>query len=353
VLGDIVGNVTASGDSPVIISAFGQDPVAGATSDVAIGKIRVGGRAEWVQIFAGYDRLLLAKNADAQIGSVAVGGDWIASSIVAGARNLGDDLAVGGTGANADNVNFGNLADRRVADATDLSNVYSRIGSITIAGQVFGTPESLRPADQFGFVAEEIGQLKVGARVFDLAPGPFNDGTYIGSFGDDVTVHEIASAIALTVTPTASAKLVNATTVTYLDQDGDKVTVTFSKPLLTANNVNNVFHFDTGAVNDGVLAAQQLHYLDLRPLQSEGLSVTFKVARGSTGDGLVNVGAIESTGYDVGTVSIPGDLGRIDAGDFKSNVAGLGNLKVRTFGRLGLDSQGPATASFSPSSKAT
>jgi hypothetical protein len=78
---------------------------------------------------------------------------------------------------------------------------------------------------------------------------------------------------------------VNASTVTYLDKDGDKVTVKFSKPLLTAGNVNNVFHFDTGMVDDGIAELQQLRYLELSALATNGLGVTFNVARSSTGDG--------------------------------------------------------------------
>ena len=42
------------------------------------------GRLELAQILAGYDTSLTPANADAQIGPVTVGGDWIASSITAG-----------------------------------------------------------------------------------------------------------------------------------------------------------------------------------------------------------------------------------------------------------------------------
>ena len=346
--GDLVGNVSPNGDSLVIISAFGQETAAGATSDVAIGKITIGGRVEWAQIFAGYNRNLVPKNADAQIGRVWVGADWIASSIVAGVTNLGKDAAPGGIGLNADNVNFGDLADRRIDEAGELSEVSSRIDRITIGGQVFGSPKSFRVADQFGFVAEEIGALKVGARSFTLTAGAHNDGAPLSVNGDS-SFHEIGSTIGSTFTATTSAKLVNATTVTYLDTDGDKVIVTLSKPLLTAGNVNKVFHFNTGMVDDGIPVAQQLRGLDLYVLKTNGVGVTFSVVRSHTGDGLVNVGTIDSTGYDAGTVTIPGDLGHIYAGDANFTTPGLAALKVRSLGRLGLDTQAPATMSYTPS----
>ncbi len=355
VVGGLIGNATPTGDSPVIISAFGKTPVAGMTTDLAIGKISIGGRVEWAHILAGFDTALAPRNADAQIGTVAVGADWIASSIVAGVRNLGFDGVTGGTGTNANNVSFGNFLDQKIPEAGELTGVNSRIASIVISGQVMGTPFTFRSSDSFAFVAEQIGALKVGARTFTLQAGAGDDGFRINERDDgvlfDATIRELGASIGSFITANSSAKLVNASTVTYQDADGDKVTVKFSKSLLTAANVASVFRFDTGVVNDGVLAAQQLRFLDLRPLASSGLGVTFTVVRGAAGDGLVHVGAIESTGFDVGAVSIPGDLGRIDAGGMHTTASQLGvkSLAVRTLGRLGLETQEPAVAGFTSS----
>jgi hypothetical protein len=77
--GSVVGNST----NPAVISARGK-AVPTATSDVAIGSMTVIGRVEFGQILAGFDFGSPAKNADAQIGTAIVGGDWIASSIAAG-----------------------------------------------------------------------------------------------------------------------------------------------------------------------------------------------------------------------------------------------------------------------------
>src|SRR5437588_12961822 len=56
----------------------------------------------------------------------------------------------------------------------------------------------------------------------------------------------------------APATLVSPFRVTYQDADGDHVTVTLSKPLLTPANVNGVFEFDVGAVDGDNTTRQQL-----------------------------------------------------------------------------------------------
>ena len=67
-------------------------------------------------------------NADAQIGTVRVGGDWIASSIAAGAA-AGDDGLFGNGDAHE-----GKMAGPGVKDEASIS---SRIGRLsTAAGQI-------------------------------------------------------------------------------------------------------------------------------------------------------------------------------------------------------------------------
>ena len=50
--------------------------------------------ASGAKVLAGYDSALNPVNADAQIGSVSVGADWIASNLIAGAFNTGANPAV-------------------------------------------------------------------------------------------------------------------------------------------------------------------------------------------------------------------------------------------------------------------
>ena len=350
VKGGLIGNVGSQGNSFVIISASGQ-ATPGATTDVAIGRITIGGRAEYAQIFAGYDTTLDPMNADAQIGTVTVGGDWAASSIVAGSVNLGANLMTGG---GDDNVNFGDEADAKITDPGESMTINSKIGSITIAGQVFATPSTfVNDVERFGFVSEQIGALKIGAATFALNPGKGNDARFLVQT-NDMSLHELGGNVPAVPLPTASAKLVNASTVTYDDIDGDHVTVKLSKPLLTGGlggNVNDVFRFDTGMVDDGVPAYQQLQLIDLAALAipaTNGVSVTVTVTPGG-GDQLANIGYINSTGFDLGTVTIPGDLGQLDAGVPTPGKPGVKTLSVRTLGRFDVDTQPPMSATFTPS----
>jgi hypothetical protein len=151
VKGSLIGNQNATNSSPVIVSAVG--PVnAGHTSNIAIGRVTIGGRVECANILAGYFQNLDPHNADAQIGPVTVGGDWIMSNLVAGASNSGDD------------GNFGDANDQVIAGAgvNDNSSIHSLITSVTIKGAIFGGPLTGDGPSSFGFVAESIGVFKYG-----------------------------------------------------------------------------------------------------------------------------------------------------------------------------------------------
>jgi hypothetical protein len=189
VLGGLIGAAHADGNpadgdfTPVIISARGQANLAlTATSDLAIRSLTVGGNVDRGQVLAGYSPDLVPLNADAQIGSVAVDGDWIASDLVAGA---------------VANGSFGDADDMKIAGpgTTDRDAIVSKIGRITVQGHVLGTDGV---ADQFGFVAQQIGSFKVGDTNVELMPGFANDLFVMSDFRlvigetDDVRVLEIA-----------------------------------------------------------------------------------------------------------------------------------------------------------------
>jgi hypothetical protein len=141
------------------------------------------------------------------------------------------------------------------------------------------------------------------------------------------------------------ATLVNAKTVTYTDFDGDLVTVSFSKPILTAANVNALFRFDSRGVDGDNSTPQQLQTIALLPPEARGADGTDVLISAkptqSAGDGRVNVGAIDATGSDLGMVVVPGDLGRIRAGDtLLIDGPGLKSLSVTSMGRFGTTTQG-------------
>src|SRR5258708_15583922 len=100
-----------------------------------------------------------------------------------------------------------------------------------------------------------------------------------------------------------SVVIVNPTTATYTDVDGDHVTVKVSTGTLTAGL------FTTLATGLG----DQLQKIDLSGGGFDSASLTFSVAKVPGGDGLANVGYINSTGHDLGAVIVKGDLRRIHA----------------------------------------
>jgi hypothetical protein len=169
VKGSLIGHRnTGTGATPVIISARGQ--ALSATSDVAIGRISIGGHVEFASILAGYNTFLAPSNGNAQIGQVKVGGDWVASSIVAGVTDTG-------TGG------FGGAGDTIIGGSASIA----KIASIVIGGQVVGTPGS----DRFGFVSHTIGSFKAAgftAPLLAATAGQFFD---LALITGDVTVREI------------------------------------------------------------------------------------------------------------------------------------------------------------------
>jgi hypothetical protein len=116
--------------------------------------------------------VVLLKNGDAQIGAMTVGGDWVASSLVAGVDAGGDGL-------------FGTSDDVK-GGITDTPGIVSKITSVTIGGLALGAPNSTNPSDGFGFVAQQIGSLKVNGFDIAVSAGTANDllGLNVGLTGD-------------------------------------------------------------------------------------------------------------------------------------------------------------------------
>ncbi|MGB8167046.1 MAG: hypothetical protein WCF18_06110, partial [Chthoniobacteraceae bacterium] len=126
--------------------------------------------------------------------------------------------------------------------------------------------------------------------------------------------------------------VVSPSTATYTDVDGDTVTIKVSSGDL------NTAAFTTAAIGLG----DQLQKINLSGGGFDGANLTLTVKKSATGDGLANVGHIESTGHDLGAVTIPGDLGQIDAGDSDPAKPAIKSLTVRSMGRFGTATQGAA-----------
>lgn len=145
----IGGAIEGTADTTAIITARGQAAqVLDQTLDVAFGSIDIGGTVRHAMILSGYNTnpnvALAAENPDAQIGTVKVGGDWVASNLISGV---------------AWNPKFGNGTDRRALGVNN-PDISARIASIQIGGQIVGTAENA--TDNFGFVAQQIDSLQFG-----------------------------------------------------------------------------------------------------------------------------------------------------------------------------------------------
>jgi hypothetical protein len=170
----VKGNIIGTAQASITISARGQ--AVQTATDLAFGSIKVGGRIEFARILAGYAVNLSAVNANAQIGTVTVGGDWIASSIVAGAMNPQEK--------------FGDGNDVIIASILP-SGIVPTITSISIGGAILGTPDVVDAADHYGFVAAKVGVLKVGGATVALNPSSSDDFMALGPTLD-FTLVEVA-----------------------------------------------------------------------------------------------------------------------------------------------------------------
>ena len=124
-------------------------------------------------ILAGYNEDRQATNSDAQIGRISVKLDVIATNFVAGSIAGGDGY-------------FGTADDAPIASVTNQPGIFSRIASIEIGGIVdghAGTPNF------YGFVANEIGSLRIHGAKVPLHPGPSNEGNLINIAASTFDVH--------------------------------------------------------------------------------------------------------------------------------------------------------------------
>jgi hypothetical protein len=144
------------------------------TNLTAIKSITIGGNVDHTRILASLDP-------DVRVGGVQVGGSWIASNLAAGVLSGADGM-------------YGTADDAPIPSMGEPDSLFSRIASITITGHVIGTSAL---GDHFGFVAQQIGSMKVNGVTIPLTPGHTNDTDVadtqlILGITRDVTVHEVA-----------------------------------------------------------------------------------------------------------------------------------------------------------------
>jgi hypothetical protein len=171
----IKGHVTGSSTHRAVIAAFGPGTLLGSgTQELAIAKIAIGGNVTRADFLAGFDDSS-GRDGDGSIGSVAVKGDWFASSISAGV------IDTGGTG-------FGGADDTISSDGNSPA-ITSRIASIVIGGTFGGTAGA---GDTFGFVAQQIGLVKIGGSTVFTGTAATDAVKALPSVTSDLYVREVA-----------------------------------------------------------------------------------------------------------------------------------------------------------------
>src|SRR5262245_40919254 len=131
---------------------------------------------------------------------------------------------------------------------------------------------------------------------------------------------------------TAPAALVNPTTVSYTDVDGDSVTVRTTRG--TFDLASNFLFVDT---DPGPAVREQLQRLTLTSDGFEGATVSVIATRSATngGDGFANVGELNANFRHLGVVTIDGDLGRVMAGNSAAGTTAIQSLTAQSMGRFG------------------
>jgi hypothetical protein len=279
----------------------------------------VGGSVLNSQILAGYD-FTVASRADVQIGTVTVNDNWVASDLVAGIL--------------ATNATFGDADDAVIPGGS--AAVLASIKSVVIRGEAVGSFEA---GGRFGIVAESIGSVTAGHVKLALGSAP-GEIFWVGATGD-FQVREVPGAGAGPTFPVLASVpvTIGATgrTATFTDADGDIVTVAVNKGTLLAGD------FVTDPSGLGGTTFRTLNLSTHTDLTGANVTITAKPGL-LGGDGLVNLGYFNAAGVDLGTVSLDGDLGRIDAGAV-GGLPAIKTLKLNSFGLAGLNTQVPIGAS--------
>jgi hypothetical protein len=175
-LGPVVvrGDILGEDSQAVLIRAGGllTLPV-GTATNVALSSLTVAGDVQNLKVLGGFGTNNAPINGRVQIGAVAVGGDWIASTITAGFTEGPDG-------------DFGTADDERIPAGP--GGLTPRIASIKIKGEVVG---SAAPDDHFGFVAAQIGAFRALGSAALLTSG-IDLPIELSPLTGDVTVREIA-----------------------------------------------------------------------------------------------------------------------------------------------------------------
>ena len=247
-------------------------------------------------------------------------------------------IVVPGAFLNSGNVALGS-ADTVAFDLAGFSPALSVNGTVDLGGARLELSTLVLLDDTvitivFNDGSDAVTNTFAGLNEGDRVVTPTGNFTisYVGGTGNDVTLTPIFLA------PTISA---NGKTATFIDRDGDLVTMKTSKGTFKASQ----FLIPAVGENGGQLARLNLN----NPLDGfAGAKISISAKRvDSLSDGKVNVGYLNASGIDLGSLTIAGDLGRIDVGDGSKPGKALASLVVDSIGVQGFSTQAGQTSNES------
>jgi hypothetical protein len=185
----VLGSIQGTATDRVIISGVGLALPTKQTQDPAIGTVSVGGSATYMQVLAGYGLTGNPASGDAQISTVKVGGDLIASDIIAGVKTQTSGADFGTSTDTMIAIPSANSSAVPPYPGVTADGVIASIASIVVGGQIEGTTSS----GTFGIEAQLIRAITTGGEklVLTQASGAGTSSFYISPTISVTSEHDV------------------------------------------------------------------------------------------------------------------------------------------------------------------
>lgn len=230
-------------------------------------------------------------------------------------------------------------------DGSDLIDLRGTLDQNTVATQLLASGPAFSEGQVFK-IFNVPGTAQLPDLVTQVQGGfsSFAEGSTVVYPGTDFPLHihynggdnnDVVLVAEPNLTPIAPTSIsADSKTATFLQEDGDTLTIKTNKGEFTAGNF--LFEALPSGLGTGAGRLEQI-LLDAGDFGSAfaGAKITASVTKGTNGNGFADVGSVNALGIDLAAFKLAGDLGKIDAGDSNFKTAGLGTLSVLSLGAKG------------------